>query len=82
MEAFKRQCWGRGGIFGPEEKHVMLSPWAGLSDLCGVWPNGARVERLCFDFPLAGDGSWAGAAGQELASAVAWTGHGLGTPTA
>lgn len=29
----------------------------------------------CFDFALAGDGSWAGAAGQELASAAARTGQ-------
>lgn len=35
--------------------------------------------RNCFDFSLAGDESWAGAVGQELVTAVAWTGHGLRT---
>lgn len=40
----------------------------------------AQKSRNCFDFPLAGDGSWAGAAGQGLVTAVTWTGHGLGTP--
>lgn len=84
MEAFKRQCWGRGGTFGLEEKRVLLSPWAGRSGLGGLRPNGTRVERLWFDvFPLAGgDGSWAGPVRQELASAMPWTGHGLGDPTA
>lgn len=76
-EAFKRQHWGRGGTFGLEEKHVLLSPWTGRSGLHGLQPNGMRIKKLCFDFPLAGDGSWAGAGVQELAAAVALaqTGH-------
>jgi len=82
MEAFNRQCWGRRGTFGPEEKHVLLSPWAGGSGFRGFSPNGTKIEKFCFYFPLAGEGSWAGAAGQELATAVPWTGRRLDTPTA
>lgn len=35
----------------------------------------AQKLRNCFNFSLAGDGRWAGAVGQELVTAVAWTGH-------
>lgn len=79
---FKRQCWGRCGTFGLEEKPFLGSPRAGRSGLSDLQPKGTKVKKLCFDIPLAGDGSWAGAVGQELVTAVAWTGHGLGTPTA